>query len=618
MKGYWLTLVASGLVFGCSGYKKVDSGQRDVAEEIGDVGGEVLEAVADREEGEESGGDNIEFFEKVLDEGELEGGVKDQGSKEEVVEAYEVGEVGGKIKVVPALIDFGFCPAGVSVTFPFTVQNVGSGPLQIDKFTLSKSQEFVLNVGYDPKVTTEGLVYQLSPPLILKPGSVFEGGVTYTPVQPQGAHGEMRVFSSDPAYPDGFLVHILGNQKVPCLHFSVDSLDFGAQVVGEVGSREVRIEACGEMPLEVKEIRLSEGAEGAGFSLDFSKFPTGEAPGPKTPLVLEPAKHAVLRVLYGPLSPSPKDPFGMPIVEHFEVIVEDNTFAGHSILPISGFAVEERCAMPVIEVAEGKEVKVGTLLHLSGEKSYSPFGAITAYRWEVEQPQENHGSFMPSDFAPDVTFLVGVPGLYRFRLEVDDEAGSGSCEGGEVEVEALQTEVAVFVLTWRPVKPFEPVPPFFGQDLDLHLLHPNAAGVDADGDGKPDGYYDIPWDCFWANPKPSWDNPQPTEWWDDDPRLLYDSTDGSGPEVVLLGLKCPNNNDYRIGVHFFDDHGYGPAEAMIQAYVSGGLVWEGKVTLQALDLWDAAVFHCGSRTVTPIPGPVIKHHYINPSFVVPQ
>lgn len=529
----------------------------------------------------------------------------------------EVGPMSGKIRVVPALIDFGAWPAGVSVEVPFSVQNVGSGALMLTKFWLQGDPAFTLLVGYDPKVLGDKVEYDI-PDTLLKAGSSFDGKVRFTAIQAKEAHAEMRVFSSDPDYPDGYVVHILANKKVPCLKFTPSSLDFGAHVVGDHVVLESRMDACGELPLVISNIEVSPQAQSSGFSLGFEKFPLGQAPTKTAPLTLQPGERVTLAVHYAPTKPSPKDETGLPIPESFEVVVSDNTFTGASFLPIRGFAVSEACAMPVIRVAEGTKVPVGTLLHLSGKSSYSPFGPITAWKWSVSQPPGNHGSLLPSESASDVTFLVGVTGEYSFQLEVNDAKGSGSCSAAKVTVFGEAKNLATFLLSWRPVQPFTPKPPFLGPDLDLHFLHPKAAGVDADQDGKPDGYYDLPWDCFWYNPTPNWDNPQPTTWYDDDARLLYDNTDGSGPEVIVMGLQCDALNNYRIGVHFFDDHGYGPVDATIQAYVSGNLVWEGQTRLTSLDLWDAAVFHCGSQKVTAIPGPVIKHNYKNPSFVVPQ
>ncbi len=621
-----LVLVGLGIGWcGCSGYSPVPADARDRATSDRDV------PASDRPEAEDpagtdsglarddpgiepdEGGLDPEPVDFATDPGLEDPGAQDPGPADPGPEA---GPMSGQIRVVPALIDFGFWPGGVSVEVPFTVQNIGPGALMLTAFWLIGDPSFSLSVGYDPKVLPDKVEYDVADTL-LKAGSSFDGKVKFTSIQAQEAYAEMRVFSSDPAYPEGFQVHILANKKLPCLQFTPSALDFGAHVVGDPADIEVRLDACGDLPLVISKIDLPPPAEAAGFSLGFEKFPLGEAPSKEAPLSLDPGGKVTLRVHYAPTQPSPKDDTGLPIPETYEVVVSDNTFTGSSFLPVRGFAVTEACAMPVIRVAEGASVPVGTLLHLSGTSSYSPFGQVTTWHWTVSQPEGNHGFLLPSDSAAEPTFLVGVPGEYAFTLEVNDTAGSGSCPAAQAVVTVTQADRATFLLTWKTVAPFTPQPPFLGQDLDLHFLHPTAAGEDADNDGKPDGYYDVPEDCFWFNPTPNWDNLQPTAWWDDDARLLYDNTDGSGPEVIVMGLQCLPQNDYRFGVHFFDDHGYGPVDATIQAYVSGVLVWEGQARLQALDLWDAAVFHCGSRSVTETPGPVIKHDYKNPSFVVP-
>ncbi len=626
MRRQFVSLYAAIAWCACSGYSVVPRDPGDLAAPDPGVSGSDEAGPKDAGMGEPDtpadafvpeAGDTVEDFgpgEMPKDSGMDDLGPEDPGLSDL---GQEVGPMSGQIRVVPPLIDFGFWPGGVSVEIPFAVQNVGPGALMLTKFWLSGDPSFTLLLGYDPKVLPDKIEYDI-PDTILKAGASFNGKVKFTPLQEKEAHAEMRVFSSDPAYPDGYLVHILANKKVPCLKFTPAALDFGAHVVGDQADLETRLDACGELPLVVSGVALPAQAEAAGFSLGFEKFPLGLAPSPAAPLTLNPGERVTLRVRYAPTQASPKDDQGLPIPQSYEVVVSDNTFTGSSFLPVSGFAVTEACAMPVIRVAEGTTVSAGTLLHLSGQSSYSPFGQVVAWRWSVSQPAGNNGTLLPSASAAEPTFLVGVPGEYVFGLEVDDSAGSGSCQEARVTVTVSQAETATFLLTWRSVNPFTPEPPFLGQDLDLHLLHPKAAGVDADQDGKPDGYYDIPWDCFWFNPTPNWDNLQPTAWWDDDARLLYDNTDGSGPEVIVMGLKCLAQNSYRVGVHFFDDHGYGPVDATIQAYVSGVLAWQGQARLENLDLWDAAVFHCGSRSVSATPGPVIKHNYKNPSFVVPQ
>ena len=529
----------------------------------------------------------------------------------------EAGPLSGQVKVVPALLDFGFVPGGQEGKIPFAVKNMGPGALILEKFTIAGAPEVSLLVGFDPKVLSDRVEYDVHPDVILKEGAQFDGFVKFVPLQPSEVYSEMRVFTSDKAHPDGLQVHIQGNKKMPCVEFSPPSIDFGPLVVGQSRELEVTLDSCGELGLTLLDVGFPSEAVQAGFSLDFSKFPSGEAPTIEKPVTLEPAGKVKLTIFYEPTQANPKGPDGIPIPGDFELMVTANTFAQSEFLGVSGFAVTDACAMPIVKVEEGFEIPVGTLLHLSGASSYSPFGDIVEYQWTVSQPDGNEGFLIPDDKSAEPTFLVGVPGVYEFGLVVDDEDGKGTCQVTSVVVEATAAEVATFILTWKSVTPITPILPFLGQDLDLHFLHPDAAGVDADKDGKPDGYYHLPYDCFWYNAFPNWDNMQPTAWHDDDARLLYDNVDGTGPEVVVMGLKCIPGNDYRFGVHFFSDHDYGPVLATIQTHVDGAMVWEGQATLQDLDLWEAGVFHCGPDNVTGVAGPVIKHGYVNPSFVVP-
>jgi len=549
------------------------------------------------------------------DAGDLFGELNDNGQTKD--QGQETGPLSGKVKVVPYQIDFGFVPGGQEGKVPFAVHNVGTGALILEKFSLSGSPEISLIVGFDPKVLVDEIVYEIQPQVLLKAGAKFDGFAKFVALQSDEVYAEMRVFTSDGEYPDGLQVHIVGNKVMPAIQFSPPVLDFGPVVVDETAEMEVLLDSAGDLPLSIFDVKLPTAAVQAGFSLDFSSFPGGVVPEVNSPLVLEPADDVELKVVYSPIVPNPKGADGIPIPGDFDLEVKANTFSQSEFLGLSGFAVDDDCAMPIVTVTEGMEIPVGTLLHLSGTSSYSPYGEIVEYKWSMSQPEGNGGFLIPNDAVAEPTFLVGVPGEYQFGLVVDDEMGKGTCQETTKTVSATASEVATFTMTWKSVDPIIPEPPFMGQDLDLHFLHPNAAGVDADKDGKPDGYYHLPWDCFWYNAYPNWDNKQPTAWYDDDARLLFDNQDGNGPEVVVMGLKCIPGNDYRFGVHFFDDHGYGPVEATIQAHVSGSMVWQGKATLSDLDLWKAGVFHCGTNTVEGIPGPVIKHDYENPSFVIP-
>jgi len=545
----------------------------------------------------------------------------DQGGGDYLLPAdtsTEVNPLAGKVKVSPVLIDFGYVAGGQIAKLPFSVINVGTGALVISKFTIKGSPELSLAVGFEPKLVGDVVEYEVHPAVLLKSGAAFQDGLAkFVPVTTSEVYAEGRVFTNDPEYPDGFPFHIQGNKKAPCLKAVPSPVDFGPVIAGQTVQQPVKLESCGMLPVALIGVSADSAAVQAGISLGFEDFPDQVPPNPGSPLSLDPGDKVTLRVNYAPLQASPLDAHGLPVPFKGDVMVLGDMFAGALFLDLKGFAVAGACAMPYIEVSEGTQVPMGTLLHLSGLKSYSPFGKVTQFAWTVDQPPANAGSIFPDAAQPDVTFMVGVPGDYVFHLSVTDEAGHGPCQEAVLAVKAAAQDTATFVLTWKTVDPIVPAPPYLGPDLDLHFLHPNAKGVDADKDGKPDGWYDMPWDCFWYNAAPQWDSPQPDEWFNDDAKLLYDNQDGSGPEVIVMGLKCKAGNVYRLGAHFFDDHGYGPVTATIQAYVSGTLVYAKTVGLASLDMWDIARFNCGPNTVTEVPGPAITHGYVNPSFVIP-
>jgi len=123
-------------------------------------------------------------------------------------------------------------------------------------------------------------------------------------------------------------------------------------------------------------------------------------------------------------------------------------------------------------------------------------------------------------------------------------------------------------------------------DVDLHLKRsPNARWFDAGASGD---------DCFYMNckvcdtyneaecraeiaeynanpdrPPPSqvqWSAPLDT----DDPRLDLDDVEGQGPEN--LNINAPRNGTYRLGVHYYEDDGFGPSTVSVRIFCEGGVV----------------------------------------------
>jgi hypothetical protein len=199
-----------------------------------------------------------------------------------------------------------------------------------------------------------------------------------------------------------------------------------------------------------------------------------------------------------------------------------------------------------------------------------------------------------------------------------DEANAESCVVAERQVQVTADEAIHIELVWdTPNDPDQTDEgPEAGADPDLHFLHPWATGLDVDEDGAPDGWFDIPFDTFWNNPQPDWGVRDDGA---DDPGLDRDDTDGAGPENINLDLPEVGVT-YRVGVHVWNDHGFGPSIATVRVYVDGILVYETAGTpIVHHDLWEICTIAWPSGTVTPTTdgagGPKITPDYEHPLYL---
>lgn len=287
--------------------------------------------------------------------------------------------------------------------------------------------------------------------------------------------------------------------------------------------------------------------------------------------------------------------------------------SGCDVDPVSGYKTcvlspaicetIQACPTAVISVQEGDEVIPHTQLHLVGSSSYAGNGAVASYAWSVVQPPGSVSVFLPSASAPDPTFNTNVAGPYTFRLTVTDSNGETNCVQTEFHVAVIPDTAIHIELLWStPGDPDESdTGPGAGADVDLHFVHPSAVGTtDVDGDGQNEPWFDEFYDAYWFSTNPNWGSFAPAA--DDDP-YLRDDSDGAGPET--LSLNVPENGlSYKIGVHYFDDHQFGPSSATIRVYVFSVLVFQIEgVELVADELWEAATIDWPSGMVTPITSP---------------
>jgi hypothetical protein len=533
----------------------------------------------------------------------------------------------------PSNVSFDSVSQGAIKTKSINILNTGTGNLEISSFVLTGHPAFVFIVGppYMDEVrewpvsaeTAGGLTFDT--PIVVSPGTAATANVRFVPEGPEPATANLILFSNDPNAKSGTLVKISGNQQGPCVTINPKKVDFGGKLIGKIATVDVEVVSCGEAPLALKSIGL-DLTSSQDFALDLGGLP-GLEPGTtevvldETPcqvdadcaggltchetvcsVVLGIDETASFQVTFVPDEINPLGDEGQPIVDEGWINLTTNSFVSDLTVEVRGFGVETECPTSVIVIEEGEEVIPQTKLHLIGSQSYASNGDIQEYQWTVQQPVGSQSIFLPSASAPDPTFEVNVAGQYTFTLRVWDVDGEQSCVDAEYVVYVNPDEAIHVELLWdTPNDPNQTDEgPEAGADLDLHFLHPFATGQDVDGDGELDGWFDQPFDAFWFNAHPNWGSLDPMV--DDDPGLDRDDTDGAGPENVNLNIP-EEGRTYKVGVHYWNDHGFGPSLATVRVYIYTSLVFSvTDVELVNHDLWEVAEIKWPSGQVDPILG----------------
>ncbi len=526
--------------------------------------------------------------------------------------------------VSPKLIDFGQVKAGETPEKFIQVSNTGSDPLVITNLLFQGHPDYILyyngtDTNYEP-----GEEIKFDPAISVDPGATETFTVKFTPLTDVPAEGKVVFYTNDTAHPSGILVEIKANTEGPCIQVNPKKVQFGGKLVGNKALLPVEVISCGTAPLDITNVIFTDGSN-PNFSLDYTTLPGFEdntKPSTETPLIVPVNNQATFNVVYVPSIENPLGEDGQPIFDKGIILIESNAFDAQLEIEVSGLGVEKECPTAVGIIQEGEQVIPQTNLHLFGDQSFAPAGAVASWKWGVQQPTGSASVFVPSDTFPNPTFETNTAGEYQFSLEVWDEAGVKSCVPWKQTVLVVPDEAIHVELLWHtPNDPDETDQgPEAGSDVDLHFTHDKYAqsGPDIDMDGTPDGWFDQPFDCFWFNAHPNWGSFDPSI--DDDPGLDRDDTDGAGPEN--LNLNIPENTLYRVGVHYWSDHEYGPSFITLRIYIYSNLVFEvTDVKMVNHDMWDAATIEWPSGKVTLVQqgggGYKITPNYQNPFFFQP-
>ncbi|MBM4371219.1 MAG: choice-of-anchor D domain-containing protein [Deltaproteobacteria bacterium] len=540
----------------------------------------------------------------------------DASNSPDVNVALSLSEGKPAISVSPEVVDFGQVFAGEEEEKNVNILNPGTANLEITGFRFSGSQFFTLVVGGTEypvsQETTEGITFDQIIELEMNTSFFFK--VRFAPVDDQKADGTLVIYSNDDNYPDGTTVLIKGNQTGPCIAVNPAQVKFGGKKIGDLAILPLVISSCGDAPLQIFDVQFATGSS-ADFDVDLN--PLDHEPSAEDPIIVPIGDDVTINVKFVPDEENPTDVNGSPIPDLGTLLIENNSFYQTKEVPVSGFGALVLCPTAVIQIAEGAEVIPQTVLHLYGDQSYAATGTIAKWDWSVDQPLGSQSVFIPSNTFPNPTFEVNVAGKYTFNLTVYDEQNIPSCAPDTFEVVVIPDEAIHIELLWHTPEDADETDegPEAGSDLDLHFTHPWAGGPDLDGDGQPDGWFDQPFDAFWFNAHPEWGSFDPSI--DDNPGLDRDDTDGAGPENINLNI--PEDVVYKVGVHYWNDHGYGASYATVRVYIYSQLVFElPDVKLVDSDMWEVCTVEWPSGKVQVITDPSgqykITPNYQNPFF----
>lgn len=533
-------------------------------------------------------------------------------------------EVGAPSLVVsPNPVDFGLVPRNDEpVARTLNLINAGPRALNVTGFKTRLDGRFGFKgPGFEETGADAFAGVDLEDPIVVEAGQTRQIEVTFLSDSPSPAQGELLVFSDDPVSgTSGLAVSLVANKSGPCIDVTPRRVEFGGKVVGSVSTIDFEIRSCGTEALQISSL-VWKAASSPDFELDFSQLPAGFELGPTPGNVLSiPVNQSVVvGVTFVPDGVNPRNADNVPIPDEGVVLIGSNGYESQLEVSVRGAGAEVECPTPVIVVEEGEEVIPQTAIHLDGRQSFAPFGAIRDHFWSVTPPEGiARPGLIPSFTDPRPVTLLNAVGLYTFSLKVRDEFGnsSGSAECPDATYQVLvQPDQAIHVeLTW--VTPGDADETDTGEgngsDLDLHFAHQNAVGPDLDGDTFPDPWFDRTWDVFWYNKLPQWGSFDPAV--RDDPSLDRDDVDGAGPENMNLAIP-EDGVTYKVGVHYWNDFGFGPAHATVKVFHYADEVYNATLeNMNRLDMWCVGEIHW--------PAPVVERcadegqpEWITPNYV---
>ena len=463
----------------------------------------------------------------------------------------------GLLDVSPNPVLFGRVASGTCSSEEVTLLNRGNVAVDVESvLPVDPSGEFTLAEG-----EAERFPIQLAP-------SGQEGDstvvvVTYCPAEDNRDESTLLVLW---AYGDEATnespIPMEANGAAPCIQVThEEGFSFGPSLISQTKSELFTITNCSSGDNGENLIVTS-----LGF-LDDPEVPLNPNFGlenlPTFPIELAPEEFSTFLVTYTPNQLDVADRTLLTIVSNDEVKspldIEITGLGSNNACPnaVATCVVRGSGGLPSDELLV---VPLDTL-DCSGAASSDPDGGtIISYQWTVLSQPDGSTTTFDSANAVNSSFFVDIAGPYELQLDLVDDAGASACTPVTINVLATYDEDISAQLVWTtPGDPDETDEGLAsGTDVDLHFLNVSKGC-----------WSRAPWDCHWRNKTPDWGV---TGNAGDDPSLDIDDVNGAGPENI--NLDNPEAATYRIGVNYYDDHGFGPSTVTIRIFIFGSIVLE--------------------------------------------
>ena len=448
----------------------------------------------------------------------------------------------------PTQLDFGLVARGERVERLVQLRNVGAAALTINGIEPAQGVQVLLE-GFGPDALPEALPTTLEAGATLTLRLIYQGhGEPWS--------GQLLIGLKDDQQPT-HRIALTAGASTPCVEVSPSqTVDFGTVALDTPRDREVIISNCSAtLPLSLSLLDPSGDDPDAAFSVPQApRFAQVE---------LEPGQPLRLPVRFVPVQAQ----------RYEQTLLLKTDVPGQERLEVRlvGRGAPPSCPQPVIQAYLGDRLAAsaqptGAFLgspldevRLDSRASRAQAGAeIERVEWTlVRRPQDSAAALARPLVSLENLLWLDLSGEYTVELHVWDSRGQRSCEPARLTLQATPNKDIHLQLVWDTPNDRDQLDNQ-GADLDLHLLHPRGR------------WNQRPFDCFWQNERPDWGRPNDPS---DDPSLDIDDTDGWGPENINLD-NPEDGARYKVGVHYFAHHGFGPSYATLRMYLNGALAAE--------------------------------------------